>query len=141
MPFRWTNAISIGVPDLDRQHQELFSRVEQLHDAMLRNERSEAARLLRFLRAHTALHFEAEERLMASTGYPDALRHCAEHSAFARELRSLDAHFAEQGTSSGLVLQLEQLTVAWLRDHVHFSDVALGRWIRTHAHQAATPGA
>jgi hypothetical protein len=30
------------------------------------------------------------------------------------------------------VLRLEQLVVAWLHDHVYFTDVALGRWLTVH---------
>ena len=49
MLLQWTTALSVGVDEIDAQHQELFRRVDRLLDAMARNDRSEAARLLEFL--------------------------------------------------------------------------------------------
>jgi hemerythrin len=116
----------MGVPELDAQHRELFARIDRLLDAMLRNDRSEAVRLLAFLRDYVVIHFEAEAGYMADTSYPDAQRHLEEHRRFAATLHELDEEFFESGTSAGRVLRLEQLVVAWLHDHVYFTDVAHG---------------
>jgi hemerythrin len=139
MALHWTSALSVGVPALDDQHRELFRRVDRLLDAMLRNDRTEAARLLLFLREYAIVHFAAEEQLMWETGYPDATRHSAEHQSFSATLRSLDADFREHGATAPLVLQLERHAVGWLRDHVYFTDVALGRWVKTHRAGASAP--
>ena len=141
MALQWTSALSVGVPDLDAQHQELFRRIDRLLDAMLHNDRSEAGQLLDFLRAYVVDHFAAEERLMAEVGYPDAASHIGEHRRFAATLREVDREFLEGGPTAALVLKLEQQAVGWLRDHVYFTDVALGRfvhaWRASAAHRAA----
>jgi hemerythrin len=127
--LHWTSALSMGVRELDAQHRELFARIDRLLDAMLRNDRTEAARLLAFLREYVVVHFAAEERLMEETAYPDVQRHVAEHRRFGAQMRELDAEFREEGPTASLVLRLEHEAVAWLHDHVYFTDVAVGRWV------------
>jgi hemerythrin len=129
MALQWTSTLSVGVPELDEQHRELFRRVDRLLDAVLHQDRSEAGRMLTFLRSFVREHFGAEERLMAESGYPDAARHVQEHRDFARRLAELDDRFAEHGATASLVFELERQAVGWLRDHVYFTDVALGRWV------------
>jgi hemerythrin len=127
--LQWTTALSIGVPEIDAQHQELFRRVDRLLDSMSRNDRSEAQRLLDFLLEYVEVHFSAEERLMAETAFLDAARHAAEHRAFRAAMQALDAEFRAQGATATLVVRLEQEAVGWLKEHVYFTDVALGRWL------------
>lgn len=130
MALQWTSALSVGVPEIDVQHQELFRRVDRLLDAMLHNDRSEAGRLLAFLREFVVEHFGAEERLMADLAYPDAEAHVQEHRRFGATLQAVDQAFQASGPTAAVVLQLEQQAVAWLRDHVYFTDVALGRFVQ-----------
>jgi len=127
--LHWTTALSVGVREIDAQHRELFARVDRLLDAMLRGDRSEAARLLAFLREYVVVHFAAEERLMEETAYPALQRHPDEHRRFDAMLRELDAEFRDEGPTASLVFRLEHLAVAWLHDHVTFTDAAMGRWL------------
>jgi hemerythrin len=127
--LQWSSALSLGVPDLDAQHRELFARVDRLLDAMLHGERSEAAQLAAFLREHVVLHFAAEEQLMRDVGYPDAPAHVAEHQAFGASMLELDQALRSRGATPELVLRLEQESVAWLRDHIYVADVALGQHV------------
>jgi hemerythrin len=127
--LQWSSTLTLGVPAFDAQHQELFQRLDKLLDSMLHGHRGEAAQLASFLREHVVLHFAAEEQLMKDLGYPEAAAHTAEHQAFARSILELDAAFKERGPTADLVLRLEQEVVAWLRDHVYVTDVALGRFV------------
>jgi hemerythrin len=138
MALHWTSALSVGVAELDAQHRELFERVDRLLDAMLHGDRSEAARLLAFLGEFVVVHFAAEERLMEGTAYPGLQRHLDEHRRFGARLHELEAGFREAGPTASLVLGLEHLAVAWLRDHVYSTDVAMGRWLM--AQQGGSPG-
>jgi hemerythrin len=139
--LQWTSALSVGVPELDAQHKELFRRTDRLLDAMLHQDRSEAGRLLAFLREYVVDHLAAEERVMSAAGYPDTAPHVEEHRRFAAALREVDQAFQRSGPTAALVLQLEQQVVGWLRDHVYFTDVALGRFLlarrATAAHRPA----
>jgi hemerythrin len=129
LALQWSSALTLGVPDLDAQHRELFTRVDRLLDSMLHGDRGEASMLAAFLREHVVLHFAAEEQLMHELRYPDAKRHTEEHRAFAASILELDSAFRQQGTTPELVLRLEREVVAWLRDHVYVADVALGHFV------------
>ncbi|HSD21328.1 MAG TPA: bacteriohemerythrin [Anaeromyxobacter sp.] len=129
MALRWTSTLSIGVAELDAQHEELFRRVDRLLDAMLARDRSEASCLIAFLQHHVTDHFAAEERLMREVAYPDAALHAAEHLAFATQIAALAALFALEGATARLVLRLEREVTSWLQDHVYSTDHALARFI------------
>ena len=135
MALQWTSTLSVGVPELDAQHQELFRRIDRLLTAVLHQDRSEAERLLTWLKGYVRDHFAAEERLMVEVEYPDAERHVQEHREFARRLAQVDADFTAQGPTAAVVFALEQQAVGWLKDHVYFTDVALGRYV--HARQVS----
>ncbi len=141
MALQWNSTLSVGVAEIDAQHRELFLRVDRLLDAMLHNDRSEAERLLAFLREFVVDHFGAEERLMAEVAYPAAEAHALEHRHFAAMLHEVDQTFLAQGPTAALVLQLEHLAVGWLRDHVYFTDVALGRFVQARQASASSRAA
>ncbi len=129
MALRWTSTLSIGVTELDAQHEELFRRFDRLLDAMLAHDRSEASHLIAFLQHYVRDHFAAEERLMREVAYPDAALHAAEHVAFAAEIDALAHLLALEGASARLVLRLEREVTGWLHDHVYSTDHALARFV------------
>lgn len=133
MALRWTSALAIGVPDLDAQHEELFRRLDRLHDAMIAHERTEAARLLEFLLVYVRDHFAAEEALMRRTGFPDRARHEAEHAAFAAEIAGLYEALAREGPTNRLVFAVDRRVTGWLEEHIYTSDAAVGRHARAAA--------
>jgi hemerythrin len=141
MALRWTTALSIGVPELDAQHEELFGRVDRLLDAMLVHDRSEAVRLIGFLERYVEEHFDVEERLMRESGYPDLALHVAEHRAFRADIAELVGSLAADGPTARLVLRLEREVTSWLRDHVYSTDHCLARWLLSRAPAAAAPAA
>jgi hemerythrin len=139
MAIRWTSALAIGVPDLDAQHEELFRRVDRLHDAMLARDRAEAGELIRFLQSYVAEHLAAEERLMRETRYPDEANHLAEHASFAAEIDDLAETLADEGVTPRLVLRLAREVSGWLQNHICTTDVALGRHVVGHRTPARPP--
>lgn len=139
MALRWTTALAVGVRIIDEQHEELFRRFERLEDAILRHDRSEATRLLGFMKAYVHEHFQAEEALMRRVGYPDLVCHQAEHEAFAREIERLDLQRALHGNTADLVLRLDHDVGGWLRDHIYGSDVAVAHWVKSHRRSNENP--
>ena len=129
MALRWTSTLSIGVAELDAQHEELFRRFDRLLDAMLARDRSEASHLIAFLQHYVRDHFAAEERLMREVAYPDAMLHAAEHAAFSSEIDTLARLLADEGASARLVLRLEREVTSWLQGHVSSTDHALARFV------------
>jgi hemerythrin len=131
MPIQWTQDLATSVPDIDRQHQEIFQRLHLLVEAMRQGAgKSEVSGLIDFLGTYVAEHFALEERYMQSSGYPDLAAHRAEHQAFARDFEHVKAEHDQTGPSTSLVLALNQSVAGWLRTHIARTDRALGAyWI------------
>lgn len=128
MPLQWTQALSVGIPEIDAQHQELFRQVDRLLEATLADDHGQVGAMLTFLGEYVATHFSTEERFMRDVGYPGLDRHREEHERFAADLRELHRDFAEAGTLPGLVGRLNRQVGDWLRGHVCVTDMAMGRF-------------
>ena len=128
MPLQWTQALSVGIPEIDAQHQELFLRVDRLVTSMLSDDHGEVGPMLAFLADYAVTHFSTEERFMREVGYPGLPSHREEHERFAADLRALDRDFAAGGAQPGLVGRVNRQVGDWLRGHVCVTDMALGHF-------------
>lgn len=135
MAIYWTKELEIGVAPIDRQHRELFERIDDLISSCQAGRcQDEVAGLMTFLKDYVQIHFAEEEELMRLSGYPELTEHAREHSGFSDHLQELSKGFAEQGFTSPLLNDLNTSLVDWLYDHVCSRDRALGQWL---ARQAA----
>lgn len=131
MAIYWTKELEIGVAPIDRQHQELFERIDALVNACQAGRcRDEVGSLLEFLQEYVLVHFLEEEELMRLFGYPELSSHGLEHAGFNRHLQELVAGVAVEGLTSPLLNDLNATVVDWLYEHVCGRDRALGQWLR-----------
>ncbi len=134
MAIYWTKELEIGVAPIDRQHRELFERIDALVNACQAGRcRDEVADLMGFLQDYVQIHFSEEEELMRLSGYPDRPEHAREHAGFGSHLQELVKGFAEQGFTSPLLNDLNATLVDWLYDHICVRDRALGQWLAKQA--------
>lgn len=138
MALQWTSLLSVGIPELDADHAEMFARMDELHDAMLAGDRSEVTRTIGFLRDHAVRHLAAEDTLMLALGYPERERHLREHEAFLATVRELARRHDANGPTALLVHDVERAVSAWIERHVAVQDVTLGAFAREH--QRRHPG-
>lgn len=126
MAITWDPTLVLGVPFIDRQHEELFRRLDALI-ASIRGGRSrdEVAHTLEFLGAYSREHFAAEEALMEEKGYPALPDHRAEHERFGAELRALQAEYGRDGPTASLIIRVNTQLTTWLRTHIYRTDRAL----------------
>jgi hemerythrin-like metal-binding protein len=138
--IKWTNAMSVGVDRLDRDHQMLIEMINRIASA----DDSEATRrrvipeVLVTLIAYTVFHFQREERVMRAMAYPEADIHREEHMALTREVHLLQRRFSEKPNS---ISRDEVLTflIEWLNHHILLQDMAYKPYCegRPEAEQAA----
>jgi len=127
MAIQWTPDLAVNVPEIDRQHQELFRRVDLLVEAMrMGRGRAEVGSLVSFLELYVAEHFALEEQYMETNGYPHLAAHRAEHQTFTREFQRLKDEHAATGATTALVLAVNQSVAGWLRSHIARNDRLLG---------------
>lgn len=129
MAIEWTTNLSTGVVWQDRQHKELFKRINKLLDAMTVGlGKEEVLQLFNFLDEYFVVHFEAEEQAMNRCNYTNTVEHLAEHTGFIEDVSRLRKE-AENGISTVLVAQVQKRVVDWLINHIGGIDKKLGECI------------
>ncbi len=130
MALEWISSLSTGVDWQDKQHMELFNRVNKLIDAMRAGKgKEEIGDLLSFLEDYVIHHFGTEERAMEEYSYPYASAHKSEHSRFKTEIGDLKERFLEGGASSSLVILVQNRIIDWLKNHIGGTDKMLGTFM------------
>ena len=135
MDIRWSAALAVGHPEIDRQHQELFRRAAALVEALAGRERAEAAQHFDFLDRYAIEHFGAEERLMLESCFPGYGVHRAEHLRFVRDYRALRELFLAHGTVPALTVKTKLWLAGWLERHIGGADQRLAAHLASRLEQ------
>ncbi len=131
MALCWTPDIAVGIPTLDAQHQELFSRADGLLVACSQCRGHEyVGTALRFLERYIVEHFGHEHALMVRHNYPRIEAHDAQHEAFTRRFTELKWKIRIDGPSPDIVTMTNRLMLGWFTGHIRSVDAALGRFLR-----------
>ena len=130
MALQWTQALSVGVDEIDDQHRELFRRAARLLDGINRGEPEEIGTLVDFLHEYAVTHFGAEEAFMREEAFPGYVRHKAEHDRFISDLLALAREHERKGSGAFLSLKVNHWLVQWLKEHVSGTDAELGRFLQ-----------
>jgi hemerythrin len=123
----WTDDLSVGVKDIDQQHQELFKRINMLMDAMWEGKgKDEVGNLMNFLAEYVVVHFADEEALMESSEYPGLEGHRKIHQDFVRSIDGTKKRFDEDEVNTDFVVGVLDETCRWLREHIGKTDKLIG---------------
>jgi hemerythrin len=123
--FAWNDAYAVGVPEIDRQHQQLFAYAGQLHSAMIAgNGREVLGPILAGLITYTRAHFATEERLMQQSRFAGYAEHKAEHDALTRRVLRLQQEF--DAGRVALTVEVMNFVRDWLARHITGTDQQLG---------------
>jgi hemerythrin-like metal-binding protein len=116
----WNSGLSIGIAEVDTQHQELIDIINCLWRAVLDNDDdSIIEELLKRLTSYTKTHFSAEEMLMSSFDYPELTAHREAHKDFIMRLNEATKAFkAGKPISMNLLHFLNE----WLQNHIKIED-------------------
>ncbi len=130
MTIQWTTALSVGIAELDAQHQEVFRRARRLLDAMAPGAPAqEIPTAIEALQAYAVEHFCVEEAWMRDARFPGYVRHKAEHDRFIEDLHALAREHASRGRSAFESLRAAQWLSQWLDEHVSGTDAEMGRFL------------
>lgn len=136
MPIEWNEDLTTGIAAIDKQHKELFFRINSLMEAVGGGKgKEEAIRMIGFMPRYMDEHFRAEEEVMARFAYPDFEEHRAEHKRLkgkCAEFRgSLDIQF-----STAHVIDLIQRVLSYLHEHVRTHDRKMAAYLRDNVKDA-----
>jgi hemerythrin len=124
----WNPNLSVGVDEMDRQHQKLVGLINQFHDALKAGKGDEIAKgILVQLAQYTQTHFAAEEQLMARHGYPEFHAHKKLHA----ELIAQVSQMVEKIKAGKMVspVSIASFLKDWLTKHILGTDKLYGQFI------------
>jgi len=117
----WSDALSVGIEEIDEQHKVLVDLLNQLHTAIIQHHGSESSnRILIELVEYTRIHFAVEESLMRILGYPEYEEHKHHHSLLINEVRMLVTKL-HNGKKS-ISFELLHFLKIWLTKHIMDED-------------------
>ncbi len=127
----WENKYSVGVAEMDAQHQKWIGILNRLHEAMLAGKAQELQRsILSEIVAYTRTHFLQEELMLKTKGYPMLAPHRMLHLDFARQVRDIETKL--QAGRSVLTIDIMEFLKQWLAKHILTEDTQYGGWIKQH---------
>jgi hemerythrin len=117
----WTDKYTVGIKEIDAQHQRLVSMINTLHDAMKGGKGKDVVQpILNDLLAYTKTHFAHEEELFKQHGYPSRDGHEKIHKSLAQQV--VDLRGKVDGGSKILAVELMDFMKTWLTSHIMSED-------------------
>jgi hemerythrin len=126
--IEWTDALSLGIPEIDDQHRVFIDMVNRLNTfSRSRASREELRTILADLVCYAEVHFSDEEGWMQRSGYPQFQEHAQEHSTAAATIHDMMFRDIE-----GLELYgaLGAFLMPWMVSHIMKHDKAFGEWLK-----------
>ena len=131
MGIEWTDDLSVGVAEIDNQHKELFSKINQLLDACGQGKGKETVgEIIKFLGEYVIYHFGCEEEQMTQLNYPQFADHKAAHTQFIKDFTDLRNKFETDGAQAHIVIMTNRVVVGWLISHIRNVDKLLGAFLK-----------
>jgi len=129
MPLiEWKKEFSVGVAEVDHEHQQLVALINALYDALPQDDaENKVMDFLGEIYTQIAAHFALEEKIMRSRNYDRYADHKSDHERLLDELRDImddyeeNAYF-DDGEFSG---HLE----GWFTGHFKTHDARLHKYL------------
>ena len=119
--IKWTTELNTGIQEIDNQHQQLVSLINQLSAHIKQGQRAQGGQqVLPELIQYTVKHFQYEESLFARYGYPEAKEHAHTHQLMVNKVSDFSERIqrGEENAVSALLGFLK----SWLAQHIQKAD-------------------
>ena len=118
--IEWSNELSVGIEEIDVQHQVLVDLLNQIHEAIQQRHGAEVTQgIIEKLGEYTRVHFAVEESLMRLLHYTDYERHKSEHDKLIEQLTDLQGRL---NAGKAVSFELAHFLKVWLTKHIMESD-------------------
>ncbi len=119
--IQWQPGYAIGVLEVDREHEGLFSLAGRMHEAMLGGQGKQVLEeLLDELVRYTFYHFEHEEHYMQKIGYAEFHEHSRQHDNLRAKVRAMQTRAAAGELT--MTIEVMLFLMDWLKTHILSSD-------------------
>jgi len=132
MLVEWSDAYSVGIDDIDEQHQGIFQAAHRLYYAIINVEGEKVVdETLEFLQKYAAEHFQNEEAFMERHGYPRIEQHKKLHADFLERIDQVKEEYnVHLAPTQEMADSLLELTQDWLIDHIADVDSAYAEYVK-----------
>lgn len=128
--LRWDRRLSLGVAEIDDQHQALIGYCNDLVKAVRRGQGQKAvAKLMTQLRDYTVRHFTAEEGLMERMGYPELDAHRAVHNQLTKQVKLYQRQLYQQHAPEPA--EVRSFLKDWLIGHILGEDLKIAAFLKS----------
>ena len=123
--FIWTEKNSVGVEEIDKQHQHFFALANEI--IALSEQADVQLRGLLFkvtnLSSYAVYHLLTEEKIFKKYDYPDAKEHITAHDVYREKMKKLvDAVEKESPDTKALSNEMAAFAGDWLTNHIMAMD-------------------
>ena len=119
--LEWEDKYSVGVAEIDKQHQLMFATINELLEAINTNSAAEYLdHIIKSLVEYKTSHFATEEKYFQEFNYEGAAEHIAEHQDFNNKLTALQNQYAKNTTE--FAFALVDFLEDWLINHLLDAD-------------------
>ena len=123
----WTDALDVGMDDINLQHQRLIGLINELYRIMQLNYGLGAIkRVIQGLVSYTANHFAYEEMLFDRYGYGDSDNHKIKHRKLVEQVLSFQSRV---NRGEDVADELMSFLKEWLVNHIQRSDKAYSSFL------------
>lgn len=122
----WNDSLTIGIPEIDRQHKQLIDQLNSLVDAMHANRGPEEInKIVQFLDLYVGQHFSFEEGCMHRYKCPVACDNKEAHFQFIKTLGEVKTELRQKGSSLSLAIKVNEQLLDWFVNHIKKIDRSL----------------
>jgi len=125
--LEWADAYLIGIEELDYEHKELFTHINELYRRLAHhNDQEKVEDCLENIYLRMEAHFALEETFMQKTRFIGYKKHKEEHERFLDDMREAIEQFRnnpDRSSGDALLTYLKH----WVIDHILTSDRQLAR--------------
>lgn len=131
--LEWSQDLSVGIEKIDKQHQELFKKSNELLEAIGANDKDKVIEVIDFLCDYVIEHFAYEERIQLEYNYPAFEAHRDMHSNFIKKVYKFKKEVDKHGIDENLANEVKHELVNWLINHICSIDKKLGIFLKKHS--------
>jgi hemerythrin len=121
----WDETMSVGVPELDSQHQALIALINDAYEAIRKHDEHLMTTLLDQMREYAVMHFHFEEEYMQQNGYPDLASHRELHDGFNDKVDEFQQQLHSRTNFSQVFVFLSR----WLTAHIMKEDMRYTKYM------------
>lgn len=126
LPFKWLDAFSMEVPEIDSDHRKLLDLSEELVQFLRTNRQwSRVVATMTSIRKYWIAHCRREERILIADKYPDIAPHQQEHRRITRNMDKIIALLSGASRrGSPTDVETAALIRSMIIDHMLLFDLA-----------------